>query len=341
MKVTDLVKYEPSLKFIEGSYQSAEVFDISHVDDPQPETFIFIKKQKFLNDLGRYSEQDQFAQTGLILSQDLEDKVDKPVLAEKFKWIATVDNVDFAMCRLSKPFYDQKFGTLNYHVDGRQMNSAEVDPDAEIAQGVFIGEGCKIGAGVTIMPGAVIMPKVIIGAGTIIYPNVTIYPYCEIGTNNRIHSGTVIGTDGFGYNFFEGKHQKIWHLAGVKTANEVEIGCNAMLDAGTFAPTYIGEGSKIDNDVQISHNVRVHKHVIICGTTGIAGSVEIFDYCAFGAGAGVAPSAKIMKGAQVAGRAVVSENAIVPEGVVMAGHPARPLKEWLRSQANLRKLDKK
>ncbi len=185
------------------------------------------------------------------------------------------------------------------------------------------------------------MPNVQIGDGTIIFPNVTLYPFTSIGENCRIHAGTVIGTDGFGYNFFNGEHQKIWHLAGVEIANDVEIGCNTMIDAGAFTPTSIGNGTKIDNAVQLSHNVKVHNHVVICGTTGIAGSVEIEDYCAFGAGAGVAPAAKLGKGSQVAARAVVSENAVVAPGEVMAGHPARPLKDWMRSQATLRRLSKK
>ena len=340
MKVTDLQKYEPSLKLMKGSYQDATVDSISHVESPLPETFIFIKKKKFLKSLGQESAEKDFPDVGVLFEQALYQELGDDIFS-RFRWVGTVENVDHAMSRLSKPFYEKKFGGLNYHVDGRQLNNAQIDPEAEIAQNVFIGENCKIGAHVTIMPGAVIMPEVIIEEGTVIFPNVTIYPYCHIGAFNRIHAGTVIGTDGFGYNFFEGEHQKVWHIGGVRTDRNVEIGCNTMIDAGTFSPTTIGEGSKIDNDVQLSHNTKIHKHVVICGMTGLAGSVEVHDYCAFGAQSGVAPAAILEQGVQVAARAAVSENARVPAGTVMAGHPARPLRQWLKMQANIKRLDKK
>lgn len=343
MLITQLKEFESSFQLVEGSASKEySLKTISHVDEPKPYSFVFVKKEKFLNQLMAF-EQD-FPTTGIVAQNDFYAKLageQKAALKQKFMWVATVENVDHGMSRLSKPFYDKQFGELNYFVDGRQMNTAKVDPDAEIAQNVFIGEHCEIAAGVKIYPGAVIMPHVKIGAKTVIYPNVTIYPFCDIGANNRIHSGTVIGTDGFGYNFFEGKHHKVWHLGGVKTESDVEIGCNTMIDAGTFSPTFIGHGSKIDNDVQISHNVKIHQHVIVCGMTGLAGSVEVKDFCAFGAQSGVAPSAVLGQGVQVAARAAVSENANVEPGTIMAGHPARPLKDWLRTQATLNGLNKK
>lgn len=344
MKVAQLKEYDSSLNFIKGNPDVIEIIGISHSDAPEENTLVFVKGYRFLKNLGRKSENKSYLSTGLVIQADyftsLGDSEKDEVLAQFF-WVATTEKVDHSMCKLSKPFYDQKFKSLNYQADGRNMGTAKIDPTAEIAQNVFIGEDVEIGADVIIMAGCNILPKVKIGKGTILYPNITIYPYCEVGENCRIHAGTVIGTDGFGYNFFDGKHHKIWHLAGVKIKDEVEIGCNAMLDAGAFTPTEIGNGTKIDNDVQISHNVKVHEHVIICGKTGLAGSVEVHNYCAFGAGAGVAPSAIIEQGAQVAARAVVSENAVVKAGEIVGGHPARPLQDWMRSQATLRKLSKK
>ena len=344
MNFSDLKLIDKSIELISGNPETFNVIGISHSDAPKENTFVFLKNKRFLNALGCKSELKDFTNSGLMVEKEYWHLVDKEVsekLKSQFGWIATLKSVNEGMCILSKPFYDILFGKLNYQVDGRQLNDVEIDPSAEIAQNVFIGEGAKIGKNVKILPGCVLMPNVKIGDDSIIFPNVSLYPFTSIGERCRIHAGTSIGTDGFGYNFFDGKHQKIWHLAGVEILNDVEIGCNAMIDAGAFTPTFIGNGSKIDNAVQISHNVKIHEHVIICGTTGIAGSVEINDYCAFGAGAGVAPAAKIGKGAQVAARAVVSENAIVPPGEVMAGHPARPLKDWMRSQATLRRLSKK
>ena len=336
----ELLQIEPSLKIVAGNIDGLSIQTISHFTELVSDSFVFANKPKILKELSEQKEE----RVGLIVEESLWSAQDSELqkkLTKAFMWVGTVDSVDHAMCKLSKPFYDAKFSELNYFVDGRQMGSAQVDPDAEIAQGVFIGSDCKIGPGVKIMPGCVILPNVEIAAGTIIFPNVNIYPYTTIGENCRIHSGTVIGCDGFGYNFFDGHHQKIWHIGGVEIADHVEIGCNTMIDAGTFNPTRIGSHSRVDNDVQISHNVQIHKNVIVCGTTGIAGSVVIEDYCAFGAGAGVAPSAHLEQGVQVAARAAVSANARVKKGETVAGHPARPLREWLKTQATLNRLAKK
>lgn len=344
MKISELKKIDPSIEVLKGIIDDFDIKGISNSDNPKKHTIVFLKNKKYLNLLGHRSKENFFGESILLVQKSYQDSMgedDRFKIDKLFSYIGTVQSVDQAMCLLSKPFYDLKFSLLNLQVDGRQLGSSDIHPDAEISQGVFIGENVKIGAGTIIMPGCNILPQVEIGENCLIFPNVTIYPYSQIGDNCRIHAGTVIGADGFGYNFFNGKHQKIWHYSGVVIGNDVEIGCNAMLDAGAFTPTQIGSGTKIDNDVQISHNVKVGEHVIICGKSGLAGSVEVQDYCAFGAGAGVAPSAVIEKGAQVAARAVVSENAVVPAGSVYAGHPARPLKEWLHGHAVLRKLAKK
>lgn len=343
MKFDSLKNISQSLEIVHGDPDAFEVIGISHSDHPIDHELVFFKTKKYVTSLRSKADGKTFNAGAVVEKKYLESIADEELiyLKETFTWLASIESVDRGMCELSKPFYDLKFADLNLHVDGRQLNLCDIESSAEIAQGVFIGERTKIGKNVTIMPGAVIMPEVTIGDGTVIFPNVTLYPYTRIGERCRIHASTVIGCDGFGYNFYDGAHQKIWHFSGVEILNDVEIGSNTLIDAGAFTPTFIGNGTKIDNLTQISHNVKIHNHVIVCGTTGIAGSAEIFDYCAFGAGAGVAPAAKIGPNAQVAARAVVSENAIVPPGEVYAGHPARPVKDWLRSTATLRKLSNK
>jgi UDP-3-O-[3-hydroxymyristoyl] glucosamine N-acyltransferase len=344
MNLEKLKELDSTFNVISGNPDQFNLIGISHSEAPRDNTFVFLKTNRFTRNIGRRLELKKFLLSGAIIEKKYFDTISTDVLdslKDRFSWIATIDDVNRGMCSYSKPFYDQLHSDLNYQVDGRQFNTVSIDPSAEIAQNVFIGENVTIGKNTKILPGCVIMPEVKIGDGTILYPNITIYPYTTIGSNTRIHAGTVIGTDGFGYNFYDGKHNKIWHLCGVQIGNDVEIGCNTMIDSGAFIATRIDDGTRIDNDVQISHNVWVKEHVIICGKTGLAGSVEVNDYCAFGAGAGVAPAAILGKGVQVAARAVVSENANVEPGTVMAGHPARPIKEWMRSQAKLRQLAKK
>lgn len=345
MKYSQLHSFDPTLIAVFGIPEKMDIESISSALKPKENTFIFVKDQKFYEQIGRLSDQKTFNQSGIILSEkfflEIKDSDIFKDIESKFSWGATVQSITKAMSTLSKPFYDIKFKDLNYYVDGRQMGSADVDPTAQIAQNVFIGTNVIIGKNVKIMPGVTIMPKVSIGDNTIIYPNVTIYPYTTIGRDCRIHSSTVIGADGFGYNFFDGIQQKIWHLGGVVIEDNVEIGGAAMVDAGAFIETRVGQGTKLDNFCQISHNVQVGKHCVLAGGAGSAGSGEIGDYCAFGARAGLAPGARVGNQVMLGANAIVSENTVVPDKSVLAGHPARPIKEWLKSQAKLRQLLKK
>ncbi len=343
MNFKDLQQLDSSFNICFGQETSVEVSSISHSYEPSDDSFIFIKNKKFLNEIGRLSKKKTYSNSGVVFEKKFFDslKDETSQLEKQFDWFGTVEDVNRAMCAFSKPFYDQKYGSLNYFVDGRQMGTAQVDPSAQIAQNVFIGENCKIGKDVHIYPGSVILPNVEIGEGTIIFPNITIYPFVTVGMNCRIHAGTSIGTDGFGYNFIAGEHVKIWHLAGVEISDDVEIGASSKIDGGAFIPTRIGKGTKIDNLVQISHNVQVGAHNIFAGKSGIAGSVETEEYCIFAASAGSAPGARIGRGSQIAPLAIISENAVIAPGSVLGGHPARPLKDWLKSQAKLRQLIKK
>ncbi len=336
----DLYRVDSSLKLIKGSENQISLLSISHYKWPIPSTFIFLKNESLFKKFLNFNEGKEFLKTGVIVEESLDESLVKK-LESQFEWIGSVSSVDKAMSFFSKVFYDNEFAEINFQVDGRQIGNVEISPDAEISQNVFIGENVLIEDGVRILPGCTILPNCEIKAGTTIYPNVVLYPKTKIGKNCRVHAGTVIGADGFGYNFFDGKHNKIWHLAGVEIYDDVEIGANTMIDSGAFTPTVIGEGSRIDNDVQIAHNAKIGNHVILCGKVGLAGSVEVGDYTAFGAGSGSQPGATLGVGVQVAARAVISENAKISDKEIVAGHPARPLKEWMRSQATLRRLTKK
>ena len=344
MKFSELVALDSSLELQLNTSCEIELESISHSDAPRENTFCFVKNQNFLTSVGRRSTRSQFKKSGIVLEEaffaNLGEDIQNEVAA-KFNFVATIKDVALAMCTLSKPFYELKFSNLNLQVDGRKMGNTLINPTSRISEGVFIGEFVKIGANVTIMPGCTILPHSEIGDNSILFPNVTLYSHVTIGEACRIHSGTVIGGDGFGYHFSGGAHQKIWHLCGVEIGNDVEIGVNSMIDCGAFIPTSIGDGSKLDNCVQISHNAVVGKHNIFCGGSGVSGSTEVGDYNVFAAGAGCAQNVKLGSGIQLAAKAIVSENSVINEKVVLAGHPARPLKEWLRGQATLRKLSKR
>ncbi len=341
MKISDLKKYDSTIDFKFNADWANDLESIANIENLADHKFVFVKNIKFFNKFDAKINSGDFKKSGVIF----EDKFYKTLNAEiisalesKLAWIATSQNVALSLTHISKPFYDKKINGVNTQVDGRQMGTVDIHPTAMVAQNVFVGEFVKIGEGVEIMPGSVILPYSEIGAGTKIYPMVTIYPFTKIGKNCRIHSGVVIGSDGFGYTFNQGKHEKIWHMGGVEIHDDVEIGASSAIDAGTFSPTIVGAGTRIDNFVQIAHNCRIGRGCILCGHAGVAGSAVLEDYVVLAGKAGVGPDAHLGMGTQVAGAAMVNEAAIWPAGSKLGGHPARDIKEWMRGFAYIRKV---
>ena len=340
MKLQDLLIYAPNIKFIKKNEWPEEILAISALDALLESSLVFIKNNKFLQKLLANIDKAVSLKIGVILDEKFFDQM-KPefkVELEKLPWLAVTPQLSLALTQLSKPFYDKKMANVNTQVDGRQMGTTDIHPGAFIGQNVFIGEYVKIGSGAEIMPGTVILPFSEIGENTKVYPNVTIYPFTKIGSDCRIHSGVVIGSDGFGYTFDKGSHLKIWHTGGVIVHDNVEIGSNSSIDMGTFSPTIIGQGTRIDNLVQIAHNVKIGRGCILCGQSGVAGSVVLEDYVILGGRAAVGPDTHIGAGSQLAGGAKVGEGAVWPPGSKLGGHPAKDLKEWIKGVAYLRNV---
>jgi UDP-3-O-[3-hydroxymyristoyl] glucosamine N-acyltransferase len=313
-----------------------EINTISIPEEATESSLVFIGQSKYLKAL---RENDAAKNALLIVTEKFYDQCKDDL--DLYKNLVKIKDLGLGMNVLSKVFYDEVFKNFNHQLDGRQSGEADIDPDSDIAPGVFIGEKVKVGKGCKIHPGAVIMGMVEIGEYTEIFPHVTIYPLTKIGDHCRIHSGTVVGADGFGYNFSNGKHLKVWHFSGVEIHNNVEIGSNTSIDIGAFTPTIIQEGTKIDNFCQVSHNSKIGKHCVFCGRSGVSGSCTVEDYVIFGAGAGAAPGVYLKTGTQVGACSIISENAVWGPNEVLAGHPARPLKEYMRTQAKLNLMAKK
>jgi UDP-3-O-[3-hydroxymyristoyl] glucosamine N-acyltransferase len=343
MKLKDLANFDSSLKFTKNSQWPEEILAISALGALTEKSMVFIKNTKFLQKFIPQLDKAVELQVGAVIDEKFFHGMNTEVKEqiEKLPWLATAANTALSLTLLSKPFYDKKMKGINTQVDGRQMGTVEIHPSAYISQNVFIGEHVKIGAHVEILPGSVILPHVEIQDNTKIYPNVTIYPFTQIGKNCRVHSGTVIGGDGFGYTFHQGQHLKIWHMGGVEIHDDVEIGSNSAVDAGTFSPTIIGAGCRLDNFVQVAHNCKLGRGCVLCGHTAIAGSATLEDYVVLGGKAGVGPDAYLGMGTQVAGAALVNEGAVWPAGSKLGGHPARDLKEWMRGFAYLRNMSLK
>jgi len=216
--------------------------------------------------------------------------------------------------------------------------TARIGNDTVIAPGTFIGEDVEIGDRVAIAPGVVIGRGVRIGHDTQVGAGVTI-SHALIGDRCIIHPGTRIGQDGFGFVNTPQGHVKIPQLGRVIIQDHVEIGANAALDRGALGDTVIGEGTKIDNLVQIAHNTVLGRHCIIVSQSGISGSSELGDFAVLGGQAGVAGHVKVGSGAQIAGRSGVTGS--LEGGRVYGGFPARPIELWRREVAVISRMAKK
>ena len=209
-------------------------------------------------------------------------------------------------------------------------------PDVTVRANAVIGDRTHIGRGTLIEAGASIGHDVTIGESCLIGTNVVIYRLTQIGSRVAIHGGSVIGGDGFGYVLHEGRYVKVPQVGTVIIEDDVEIGCNSCVDRGTVGSTIIQRGTKIDNLVQIAHNNRIGRHVIMAGHVGLAGSVTISDYAVLGGKVGVVDHVKIGEQAQVGAASVVTKS--IPDAEVVWGYPARSIARTKQQWAALGRL---
>jgi UDP-3-O-[3-hydroxymyristoyl] glucosamine N-acyltransferase len=220
--------------------------------------------------------------------------------------------------------------------------SAVIGSDVRLGEDVSIGPYVVVGDGVTIGDRSVVRAHADVGAGVVIgldceiYESVTLYPGAVLGDRVRVHAGVRLASDGFGYVFRNGAHEKIPHIGRCVIESDVEIGANTTIDRGSIDDTVIGQGTRIDNLVQIGHNVRVGQLCLIMAQVGIAGSVRVEDGCILAGQVGVSGHHTIGKGARLAAQAGVFGD--IPAGETWSGYPARPHREALRAQAAMFRL---
>lgn len=221
--------------------------------------------------------------------------------------------------------------------------SAVIDPAAIVAPSASIGPGAVIEAGADIGEAAVIGAGCYIGAGARIgprcrlYPHVTVYHGCSIGDDTLIHSGAVIGADGFGIAMDEGRWIKVPQIGGVRIGRDVEIGANTTIDRGAIEDTVIGDGVKLDNQIQVAHNVEIGAHTAIAACVGIAGSSRIGAYCRIGGASGIAGHLSITDHVEISAHTLVTKSITEP-GTYTGAYPFEANREWRRNAASLRRL---
>ena len=252
------------------------------------------------------------------------------------KIVIRVENPRIAFAKALAVFFPEPKFASGVHSSAVVAASAQIYPTAHIGPHCTIGERVKIGANVVLQSGNFIGDDSVLGDETNLFPNVTIYSRTQIGKRVRIHSGTVIGSDGFGYVFDSGFHRKVPQVGNVVIGDNVEIGSNSSVDRAALGSTVIGKGTKIDNLVQVAHNVEIGEHCILCAQVGIAGSAKVGNYVVMAGQVGIAGHLKIGNQVTVGSKSGVMHNS--PDGEQWLGAPAQPDKQAKRIMIAMQRL---
>lgn len=247
-------------------------------------------------------------------------------------------NPYLAYAKASQLFDDQPTPVAGIHPTVQMGQGCVIADSAVLGPYVVLGNGVHIGEASVIGAGCVLGHHVQIGKNSRLYPNVTVYHSCELGDDVIVHSGAVIGSDGFGFANDKGQWIKITQLGKVKIASAVEIGANTTIDRGALGDTEIGFGVKIDNQVHIAHNVLIGDHTAIAGCVGISGGVKIGKYCMIAGGVGIAGHLSLADGVVVTGMTLVSHS-LVEKGMYSSGTAIDTNRNWRKNAVHFRHLD--
>jgi len=287
----------------------------------KPDQLSFLSNRKYAPDLAATKA------GAVLIPRNLEGRDDR--------WIR-VDDPYFAIARILSRWFSNRPRPKSISSKAVIAPSARLGENVAVGHFAIVGDDVMIGNNVTIFQGVSIESGSVIGDDCIIYPNVVIYDGTRIGNRCIIHSGVVIGSDGYGFATHGGKHHKIPQIGIVRIEDDVEIGAGTTIDRAALGETVIGEGTKIDNLVQIGHNVKVGKHCLLVSQVGIAGSTELGDYVAVAGQSGFSGHLKIGHRVQVAAKSAVLDD--VPDDAKIMGSPALPFTEFARRRAAVKKL---
>jgi UDP-3-O-[3-hydroxymyristoyl] glucosamine N-acyltransferase len=274
-----------------------------------------------------FARADQSAATAIITDQKL---------SSAKKTLIRVPNARIAFAKTMSLFFPERTYAAGIHPTAVVAASARVDPTAHLGPHCVVGERVKIGARSVLQAGNFVGDDSKLGEEVNLFPNVTIYPHTEIGARVRIHAGTVVGSDGFGYVLDAGVHRKVPQIGNVIIGDDVEIGANVTIDRGALGPTVIGKGTKIDNLVQIAHNVEIGEGSIVISQVGIAGSCKFGKYVILAGQAGFAGHLKIGDRVTVSAQSGVMTD--IPDGGKWLGSPAQPDKQAKRQMIAIQRL---
>jgi UDP-3-O-[3-hydroxymyristoyl] glucosamine N-acyltransferase len=280
---------------------------------------------------GRYLATAAASSAGVLLVAP--GMAEDPRLAGRDLLVA--DPVSVTMTRLVGLLHPRPAVAAGVHPTAVVADGAAVDPTAHLGPFVVVGEGSRIGPGCVLHAHAVVGRDCVLACGAEVHPHVVLYDGVELGEAVTVHAGTVLGADGFGYATHGGVHHKVPQVGRVVIERDVEIGANAAIDRATLGETRIGAGSKVDNLVQVGHNVRTGEACLLCGQSGIAGSSTLGAGVVLGGQSGIADHLTLGDGVQVAAKSAVLESVA---GGQLGGTPAIQLPGWRRQVVLLQRL---
>ncbi|MEM7353643.1 MAG: UDP-3-O-(3-hydroxymyristoyl)glucosamine N-acyltransferase [Acidobacteriota bacterium] len=254
---------------------------------------------------------------------------DRPLLIAK--------DPTWALARIIALFHPPTVAPAGVHATAVVGQGCEIDPSAHIGPYVVVGEGSVIGAEVEVRAHAVIGRHCQIAAGAVLHPHVVLYDGTEVGQRTVLHAGVVLGADGFGYATRGGEHLKVPQVGHTVVEADVEIGALSAVDRALLEETRVGAGTKIDNLVQVGHNVQIGRSCLLCGQAGVAGSARLGDHAVLGGQSGVADHVEVGSGVQAAGKSAILQSVEQP-GLQVGGIPAVDLRKWRRQVAGLDRL---
>jgi len=277
----------------------------------------------------RYAEQARASRAAAILVRDAADLPGRTVLV--------CDEPYLALARALELLHPARPVEPGIHASAVVAAGAVVEEGAAIGPCAVIGEGSRVGERSVVGAGVVIGREVVIGSDCLLHARVVVEDRCQIGDRCVLQAGAVVGSDGYGFATVGGVHHKVPQVGIVVLEDDVEVGANVCIDRATLGETRIGRGTKVDNLVQIAHNVRIGEGSLLVAQVGISGSTQLGHHVIMAGQAGAAGHLTIGDRAVITAQSGVFKN--VPDGAVVSGSPARPQREWLRANAGLLRLD--
>jgi len=309
---------------IEGN-PDAVVSTFAKIEEGQPGAISFLSNPKYTHFI--YDTQS----TAVLIDETVE--LEHPVKTTLIR----VSNAYECIARLLQMYEAAKPRKQGISPKADIAESATMGDNLYIGAFAVIGDGATIGNNVQIYPNAVIGDNAVVGDDAIIYPNVTIYHHCVVGKRVIIHAGAVIGADGFGFAPAENGYDKIPQIGNVVIEDDVEIGANTCIDRSTMGSTIIHKGVKLDNLIQVAHNVEIGENTVMAAQGGIAGSTKVGQWCMFGGQVGMAGHITIADKTHVGAQAGIT-NSIRKSGETIIGSPAWDAKGFMKSAALFRRL---